>query len=141
MLLVVVRVRVTAVKLREGRWLERSMCGMNLMEGMPESPEEVSAAGWEVGRAAIVESIDVMPPVREGRRIVALRSSDAGVGPIPALEARLRFMPIVLRSGEADSEVDAGSKVSLFNPLRPWTVGSHPFSLFWMLSLRPSFCF
>ena len=119
---------------------------MNLIDGMPESPEEASGTGWEEGVfvvPAIAESIDVTPPVREGRRIVALRSSEAGVGPTAAVDARLRFMPtpLVLGSGEAASVVEAGSKDSLVNPLRPCTVGSQPFSLLWMLSLRPCPCF
>jgi hypothetical protein len=106
---------------------------MNLIDGIPDSPSDFSGADCEAGvlvAGDIAESSDGSPPRRGERRIVAPRNS-AGVGPRAAVDALFRFIPTppVLRSGDADSVVDAGFKESLLNPLRPCTVGSQPFSL------------
>jgi hypothetical protein len=106
---------------------------MNLIDGMSDSPAGFSGADCEAGvftAGDIAESSDDSPPGREERLMVAPRNS-AGVGPKAAVDALFRFMPtpLVLRSGEAGSVVDAGFKESLLNPLRPCTVGNQPFSL------------
>lgn len=68
-------------------------------------------------------------------RVVLPRSEmGVGVGPADALAVRLRVM---LCSGEADSEVDAGFKESLLKPLRPCTVGNQPLLPF-LIAAAPS---
>ena len=58
------------MKFKEGRWWERSMCGMKRIEGISDSAPALSAAGWFEG-VLVVESMVGRAVLRDGRRIVA----------------------------------------------------------------------
>lgn len=59
-----------------------------------------------------------------------------GVGPVVLLAVRfLVIVAGVLVSGWADSVDEVGSRESRLRPLLPCTLGSHPFSPFWMVEV------
>ena len=77
------------------------------------------------------------PSACDVRRAIE-RVLGVGVGAFAVLLV-VRFLVIVavLVSGCADSVEDVGSSESRLSPLLPCTLGSQPFSPFWMLEVSP----
>lgn len=86
------------------------MCGMKRIDGMSDSAPDLSGACWFEGVLA-PESVAAsnvgmggICPFLDGLRMVAARNSAVPSAPDDALF----LLILVLRSGEADSVVDAG---------------------------------